>query len=133
MSSYMKAKIIKRISSNYTFFQANSKLRQIWTFLNECFQTEFAHCVLCDVIIESEVIANDNTPTFSDTWRMRCHYSINETAGKQFPTYLGLSEIQFPSWSTLVKQEYKTDNKFWRIILIGYWRVTKKVIVRDFF
>ena len=41
MSSYMKGKIIQIISSIYTFFPANSKVRQIWKFLNECYQTEF--------------------------------------------------------------------------------------------
>ena len=50
-------------------------------------------CVLCDARTEREVIANCNKPIFSDAWRMRCHYCVNETAGKQFPTYHGPLEI----------------------------------------
>ena len=43
MLSHMKEEIVKIISPNDTFLPANSKLRQIWKFENECFQIEFVH------------------------------------------------------------------------------------------
>ena len=42
-------------------------------------------CTLCDARTEIEVIANCNTPIFSDTWRMNRHDCVNEATGKQFP------------------------------------------------
>ena len=59
MSLYMKRKNIKIISSNYKFFQANSKPRQIGKFSNKCFQTEFAnaYCVMSKPRVKLLLIA----------------------------------------------------------------------------
>ena len=48
MPSYMNRKRIKIISPNYTFLAVNSKLRHIWKFSNESFQTEpvDGYCVM---------------------------------------------------------------------------------------
>ena len=93
MSSYMKWKTIKIISPNYTFLPTNSILKEDLKIFKRLLQDWVCRCVLCEARNKSEVIANCNAPTFSDAWRMRCHYCVNETTGKQFPTYHGLLEI----------------------------------------
>ena len=82
----MKGKIIKIISSNYTFLRGNSELRQIWQFLNECFQTEFvdAYCVLSEPRVKLWLIG---THPYWGCLTHALYYCVNETAGKQFPTY----------------------------------------------
>ena len=58
----------------------------VWAFILIIYYTELVcRCVLCDARTEIEVIANCNTPIFSDVWRMRRHDCVNETTGKQFP------------------------------------------------
>ena len=44
---------------------------------------------MCEARTESDVIANCNTPIFSDAWSMRCYYRFNKKARKQIPTYRG--------------------------------------------
>ena len=94
MLPYMKQKIIKLISSNHKFLPANSKLRQIWKILNECFQTEFVNtcCVMPEPKAKLLLIVTHPYSAMIDVCT-HCHYSVNETARKQFPTYRGPLEI----------------------------------------
>ena len=55
-------KIISPISP----IPAHSKLRQIWKFLKRMVPELVYRCVLCDARTETEIIANCNTPIFSD-------------------------------------------------------------------
>ena len=46
-------------------------------FVSEFLRFVVCRCVPCGARTEREVIANWNTPIFSDAWRVSCHYCVN--------------------------------------------------------
>ena len=64
----MKGKIIKIISPNDTFLPANSKIRQIKKFANECFQIEFVdvYCVMPEPRVKLLLIATHRYSAMRD-------------------------------------------------------------------
>ena len=117
MSSYMKWKIIKIISRNYTFLPANSKLKQIWIFLNECFQTEFldGYCVIPEPRVNSLLFATRPYSGMLDA--CACHYFINETARKQFSKYMGRWKFHFRSSQHLSNKDIKQTINLWKMVI----------------
>ena len=123
MSLYMKGKIIKIITPNYTFLPVNSKLRQIWKFANECFQTEFvdAYCVMPEPRVRW-LLTSAKHFIFSNGWCISCHYYVNETPDKEFPLIVGRGNLI----SNFLMQYYPTNQAwcFWERVglTISFWQ-----------
>ena len=121
------------ISSSYAFLPANSKLRQIWKFSNEFFQTEFvdAYCVMSELRVKLLLIATHP-------------YSVTLDACAVITALMNSPENNFQLTADRWKFNFRPNQHFSnnvikrtinsrRIVLISYWKVKKKVIVREFF
>ena len=133
MSSYMKGKLIKLISSNYAFLPANSKLRQIWKFLKGMLQTEFvdAYCVMPELRVKFLLIATHPYSVMLDAYAVIT--ALMKRPENNFQLIVGRWKFDFPPNQQLSSKDIKQITNSRRIALISYWRVKKKVIVRMFF